>query len=53
MLTLCEIADIARSSYYKWLKNTPSTREMENRQLAQGMLALDEEVRGIYGGTVD
>ncbi|QHT63301.1 IS3 family transposase [Paenibacillus lycopersici] len=47
--TLCEIADIARSSYYKWLKHTASTREMENRQLAQDMLALHEEVHGIYG----
>jgi hypothetical protein len=31
------------------LKHTPSSREAENRQLAQEMLALHEEVRVIYG----
>ncbi|SEP19414.1 Transposase InsO and inactivated derivatives [Paenibacillus sp. OV219] len=49
MQTLCEVADIARSSYYKWLKHTPSSREVENQQLTQDMLALHQKVSGIYG----
>ncbi|MEV2287600.1 hypothetical protein ABNB59_22485, partial [Paenibacillus larvae] len=27
--TLCEIVEIPRSSYYKWLKRKPSVREQE------------------------
>ncbi|WP_240041458.1 IS3 family transposase [Paenibacillus ginsengarvi] len=46
---LCRVAKIPRSSYYKWLNRKPSLRELENEQLAQAMLVLHEEVRGIFG----
>ncbi|EMF0060870.1 hypothetical protein PFZ79_002751 [Enterococcus hirae] len=32
---LCQLAGIARSSYYKWLKWKPSKKELENRKLAK------------------
>lgn len=46
---LCEIAGLARSAYYKWLKRTPSKRECQNVMLAEEIKALHEEVNGIYG----
>jgi putative transposase len=46
---LCEIADIPRSSYYKWLKRKVSTREQENQELIKTMSLLYEKVEGIYG----
>lgn len=46
---LCEIAGIPRSSYYKWLRWTPSVREQENQALTQAMLVLHEQVNRIYG----
>jgi hypothetical protein len=32
---LCQLAGIARSAYYKWLKWTPSKKECENQKLAK------------------
>ncbi|MCL7748362.1 IS3 family transposase [Halalkalibacter alkaliphilus] len=46
---LCEIAGIARSSYYKWLNRTPSTRESLNKEIIKEMKALHEKVDGIFG----
>jgi len=46
---LCEVAKTERFSYYKWVNHKPSTQERENEQLLQDMLALHEQVRGIYG----
>lgn len=46
---LCEIAGLARSAYYKWLKRTPSKRECQNVMLVEEIKALHEEVKGIYG----
>jgi transposase InsO family protein len=46
---LCEIADISRSSYYKWLKRETSPNEQENHQLIKDMIILYEKVEGIYG----
>ena len=46
---LCEIAGLARSAYYKWLKRTPSMRERQNEELVEERKALHEEVKGIYG----
>jgi transposase InsO family protein len=47
--SLCEIAGIPRSSYYKWLNRQPSVRELENQQLTEAMILLYEKVGGIYG----
>lgn len=46
---LCQIADIPRSGYYKWLKRKVSLREQENEQLIKTMILLYEKVDGIYG----
>jgi putative transposase len=46
---LCQIAEIPRSSYYKWLKRKVSPREHENQQLINTMILLYEKVEGIYG----
>lgn len=46
---LCQIAQIPRSSYYKWLKRKVSLREQENQKLVNAMILLYEKVEGIYG----
>lgn len=46
---LCQIAEISRSSYYKWLRHKASLREQKNQQLVNDMLLLYEKVDGIYG----
>ncbi|WP_408605264.1 IS3 family transposase [Bacillus timonensis] len=49
ILLLCEIAGITRAAYYKWLKRTPSARELQNEEIIQEMKAIHEKVEGIYG----
>lgn len=46
---LCDIAGIARSSYYKWLNRKPSNQEAENEKLTQAMLLLYEKVERTFG----
>jgi putative transposase len=46
---LCEIARIARSSYYKWLHRIPSGNEKLNRGILEEIKRLYEKVDGIYG----
>jgi len=46
---LCEIAGIARSSYYKWLNRKPSSHELENQQLTEVMLSIYEKVERTFG----
>ncbi len=49
IILLCEIAGVKRSSYYKWLNRTPSTRELQNKEIVEALKELHEEVDGIYG----
>ncbi|RFB09083.1 IS3 family transposase [Bacillus sp. HNG] len=49
ILLLCKIAGITRGAYYKWLKRTPSERELQNEEIIKEMKVLHEEVEGIYG----
>ncbi|MUG74116.1 IS3 family transposase [Paenibacillus validus] len=46
---LCDIAQIPRSSYYKWLSRKPSPRELENQHLTDVMMVLYEKVEKIFG----
>ncbi|WP_231637298.1 IS3 family transposase, partial [Paenibacillus sp. FJAT-27812] len=46
---LCEVAGIARSSYYKWLNRTPSSRELENEHLISLMINIYEKVERTFG----
>ncbi len=48
-MLLCDIAGITRAAYYKWLKRTPSERELQNEEIIKEMKDLHEEVEGIYG----
>nr|WP_248735156.1 IS3 family transposase [Neobacillus rhizosphaerae] len=49
ILLLCEISGISRAAYYKWLKRTPSSQELQNEEIIKEMQALHEKVDGIYG----
>lgn len=46
---MCQILNISRASYYKWLIRKPSQRELENNALLDQVLALYTKVKGIYG----
>ncbi|SMF86424.1 Transposase InsO and inactivated derivatives [Paenibacillus uliginis N3/975] len=46
---LCEIAGIARSAYYKWLKWKPSTRELEILSLAKEVKLRYDKRKGVLG----
>ncbi|MGZ0041518.1 IS3 family transposase [Paenibacillus ottowii] len=46
---LCELAGIARSAYYKWLKWMPSNRELENLALAKEVKRRYDKRNGILG----
>lgn len=48
-MLLCEIARIKRSSYYKWLRRTPSGNEKWNEEILEAIKSLYEKVNGIYG----
>ncbi|MFB9977886.1 IS3 family transposase, partial [Pallidibacillus thermolactis subsp. kokeshiiformis] len=49
IVLLCEIAGVSRAAYYKWLKRTPSSREIENEEIIKEMKIIHEKVEGIYG----
>ena len=49
IVLLCDIADISRAAYYKWLKRKPSTRELENKEILKEMKIIHKKVEGIYG----
>lgn len=40
---------VNRSAYYKWLKRTPSDRQIENEQIAEWIKTLYEKQDGILG----
>lgn len=48
-MTLCEVAGIARSSYYKWLNRQASASELLNQQLEKKMIEIAQRVNHIYG----
>ncbi|WP_150111975.1 IS3 family transposase [Exiguobacterium antarcticum] len=49
IVLLCEIAQVSRAAYYKWLKRTVSVRDRENQTLLEDIRVLYDQVRGIYG----
>ncbi|MEH7087174.1 IS3 family transposase, partial [Neobacillus drentensis] len=46
---LCALAEVVRSAYYKWLKWTPSTMELEVRELAKEVKLRYDKRKGILG----
>lgn len=49
VVVLCDIADVSRAAYYKWLKRAPSKREVENTELLDQIRDLQITRGGIYG----
>ena len=47
--SLCALAGIPRSSYYKWLNRETCASEKENTLLLEELIRLYSEVNGIYG----
>ena len=48
-MLLCEIANVSRAAYYKWLNRQPTAREVENQQLTDSIQHLYSQVDDIYG----
>jgi transposase InsO family protein len=48
---LCEIAEVSRSGYYKWINkgNTITEKQKEDNQIKELILSCHQEVNGIYG----
>lgn len=46
---ICRILDLNRSSYYKWLRRSKSSREHENEDLLHKLGYLYAEYNGTYG----
>lgn len=46
---LCKIADITRSSYYKWTSRLESEADRENATILAALAQLYTQVKGIYG----
>ena len=44
LLELCRLAGIPRSAYYKWLHRTESSRETENRKLADRIQLIHSKI---------
>lgn len=49
IIKLCNVIHIARSTYYKWLKRTPSRRQQINEQVVEWIKQHYEETNGILG----
>lgn len=46
---MCKVLKVSRSGYYSWLKNKPSKREVENRELLDQIREVHLESRKTYG----
>nr|WP_245750897.1 IS3 family transposase [Halanaerobium salsuginis] len=49
IVLLCDIAEVTRAAYYKWLNRKETNNEKENKILITEITKLYEEVSGIYG----
>ena len=48
-MSLCIVAKVARSAYYKWLNRNKTVADKENEVIIQELIRIYEEVNGIYG----
>jgi len=46
---LCNLAGIARSSYYKWLNKVETKKDKENSIIIKELTKIYDDVNGIYG----
>jgi len=49
IITLCDILELNRSSYYKWLHRDQSTQEAKDKDLIDKMCILYQDSNGIFG----
>jgi len=49
IITLCDILELNRSSYYKWLRRDQSAQETKDKDLVDKMCFLYQESNGILG----
>ncbi len=49
IIKLCNAIHVARSTYYKWLRRTPSRRQQINEQVVKWIKQNYEETNGILG----
>ena len=45
----CETLKVSCSGYYRWKKNPPSTRALDNKRLSEKIIKLHKASRGTYG----
>jgi transposase InsO family protein len=46
---LCQILNVSRSGYYKWLCREPNRQQLESNALLEQVILLYERFKGIYG----
>lgn len=46
---MCELFNVSRSGYYRWLKHKPDPREKRAQLLKQEILKIYHKGRGCYG----
>jgi putative transposase len=49
--SLCEIASVSKSGYYKWLKRkeSPSSKQIEDNRIKELIIECHTKLKGIYG----
>lgn len=45
----CELLEVSRSAYYAQRNTTPSTRQVEEKELTAAIVRLHEQSKGVYG----
>lgn len=46
---MCSVFKVSRSRYYKWLKDKPSKRRLENKEITSRIISIFNESRQTYG----
>ena len=46
---MCRVLDLSRSGFYAWLRRSPSSRTLRDRQLTERIERIHEGSRGTYG----
>lgn len=46
---LCDKLEVSRAAYYKWINRSPSNRQIKNEQLAEQIIDMYNDCKGVYG----
>lgn len=49
VILLCEVMDVSRRGFYKWLIRPHSARAKENQQLTESINQIFNQIRQVYG----